>query len=288
MHTSRTQNMKATSSRSTSAHALLRVLAVNGVDRGSITGEEGGRPVRVGYQVADLAGGLYLALATVAALAKSQSTGQGKLVQISLFDAQVAMLTWQAQGWLCGGPLPRATGARHAMIAPSDIFQAADGRWVALAPTGERFWHKLCEAIGQPELADDARFSDATARITHVRELTATLAGVIARRPSAEWLSVFKEARVPAAVVQDVKEALEHPLVAQRHMIEPVARPSDGSIVPMLGNPFKYAQAPELGYPPVLGADTADVLQQVAGYSPAQVEELARAGAIGLAQGALQ
>lgn len=259
----------------------LMLQAMSGVM--SITGEEGGKPVRVGYQVADLAGGLYLALATTAALVKALTTGKGEQIQISLFDAQIAMLTWQAQGWLSGGPVPRATGARHAMIAPSDTYRAADGKWLALAPTGDAFWRKLCDAIDRPELADDARFNDAAGRIRHVEELTGELARAIALKPAAKWMVIFSNARVPAAVVQGIDEALQHPLIQARQMVEQVARPDGAAALPMLGNPFKYADTPVLAYPPALGADTAEVFERIAGYSPEQVAQLAKSRAIAVA-----
>ena len=249
----------------------------------SITGEQGGKPVRVGYQVADLAGGLYLALATTAALVKALTSGQGEHVQVSLFDAQIAMLTWQAQGWLCGGPVPQATGARHAMIAPSDTYLAADGKWIALAPTGDAFWRKLCNAIGRPELALDTRFGDAAGRIGHVDALTTELGHAICQKTSGEWLGIFNEARVPAAVVQSIDEALQHPLVQARQMVELVTKPGSADTVSMLGNPFKYEGTPFLAYPPGFGADTVDVLRRVAGYTPEQIEALAQAGAISTA-----
>ncbi len=256
----------------------LMLQAMSGVM--SITGQEGGKPSRVGYQVADLAGGLYLALSTTSAMVKALTTGEGAHIQISLFDAQVAMLTWQAQGWLCGGPVPQATGARHAMIAPSDIYLAADGKWIALAPTGEAFWRKLCETIGQAELADDDRFKDGAARIRNVGELTQALSAAIATRPSAEWLAIFKAARVPASVVVNVDEALQHPLIEARQMVETVSKPEGDATVRMLGNPFKYAGMPELAYPPALGAHTEEALTRIAGYSSARIAELSQAGAI--------
>ena len=258
----------------------LMLQALSGVM--SITGEEGGKPVRVGYQVADLAGGLYLALATVAALVKALTTGRGEHVQISLYDAQIAMLTWQAQGWLSGGPVPRATGARHAMIAPSDTYLAADGKWIALAPTGEAFWRKLCETLGRPALAGDPRFASPAARIAHIDELTAELGALVATRPSAEWLALFAAARVPASLVHGVHEALRHPLTQARRMVEQVPRPGADAPVEMLGNPFKYGGTPVLDYPPAFAADTADVLQRLAGYTPEQVAALAKEGAIAL------
>ena len=260
----------------------LMLQAMSGVM--SITGEENGKPVRFGYQAADLVGGLYLALGTAAALAKAEATGKGELVQISLFDAQIAMLTWQAQGWLTGGPLPRATGARHAMIAPSDIYLAKDGKWLALAPTGEPFWLKLCETIGRPDIPKDARFATGAARIANIDALTKELGDAIGQRTSSEWLAIFKEARVPAALVNNVEEALNHPLTAARQMVENVPRPNSDDSVRLLGNPFKFAGMPDLPYPPAFAQDTASVLQRVAGYSDEKIEELARTGAIKTAE----
>ena len=260
----------------------LMLQAMSGVM--SITGEENGKPVRFGYQAADLVGGLYLALGTAAALAKAEAIGKGELVQISLFDAQIAMLTWQAQGWLTGGPLPRATGARHAMIAPSDIYLAKDGKWLALAPTGEPFWLKLCETIGRPDIPKDARFATGAARIANIDALTKELGDAIGQRTSGEWLAIFKEARVPAALVNNVEEALNHPLTAARHMVENVPRPNSDDSVRLLGNPFKFAGMPDLPYPPAFAQDTASVLQRVAGYSDEKIEQLARTGAIKTAE----
>jgi CoA:oxalate CoA-transferase len=256
----------------------LMLQAMTGVM--SITGEENRRPVRFGYQAADLVGGLYLALGTVAAITKAQASGVGESVQISLYDAQIAMLTWQAQGWLGGGPIPKATGARHAMIAPSDTYLAADGKWIALAPTGEPFWIKLCEAMGQPELATDARFCNAAARIQNIEALTETLGALMAQHPSVHWLEVFKQARVPAALVHTVDEALNSPLTATRQMVEEVERPGHSAPVRMLGNPFKFADMPTLDYPPAFAVHTADVLGRIAGYSPEKIQQLVQSGAI--------
>ena len=260
----------------------LMLQAMSGVM--SITGEEGGKPVRVGYQAADLVGGLYLALGTAAALAKALATGKGEQVQISLLDAQLAMLTWQAQGWLSGGPLPKATGARHAMIAPSDTYLAKDGKWLALAPTGEPFWIKLCETMGRADLPQDPRFATGAARIQNIDALTQELSDAIGTRSSTEWLALFKQARVPAAVVQNVEEALSHPLTAARNMVQDVARTDSQETVRMLGNPFKFSGMPDLPFPPPFAQDTVDVLQRVAGYSSDRIEALHRAGAIRVRQ----
>ena len=245
----------------------------------SITGEAGGKPVRVGYQVADLAGGLYLALGVAAGLVRRKGFAAWAAHPGVLVRCAQVVLTWQAQGDLQGGPAPRASGARHAMIAPSDIYRSSDGRWIALAPTGDAFWQALCSAIGRPELASDARYATPAARVAKVDALTGDLAGAISRRTAQEWLDIFDAQRVPAALVLGVDEALAHPLAASRGMVEAVAR-ARRRPVRMLGNPFKFDGQPVLGYPPALGQDTEALLRGMAGYDDASLAALREAGAI--------
>src|SRR5690606_12607345 len=115
----------------------LVVQAMGGVM--SVTGEPGRPPVRVGYQVADLAGGLYLALSCVAGMLRALKRGRGERVQVSLLDGQLALLTWQAQNYFISGQVPSANGARQPVIAPSDIYPCADDKFMAISPAGQRF-----------------------------------------------------------------------------------------------------------------------------------------------------
>lgn len=244
----------------------------------SITGPEGGSPVRVGYQVADLAGGLYLALGTVGALLEAAETGQGRKIQVSLYDAQIAMLTWQAQGYLSGGPVPRATGARHASIAPSDIYPTRDGRYIAVAPTGERFWREFCTAIGQADLAADPRFETVSRRIENIGALTDILSAALSEKNAAEWTDIFTKARVPFSVVNRVDEALAHPLTAQREMVESVLDQHGQQVEKMLGNPIKFNGQKPLAYPPRHGEHSREVLQRYCNYEPAHIAALEQEG----------
>lgn len=246
----------------------------------SITGDECGQPTRVGYQVADLAGGLYLALATVSAMLKADLSGNGDRIQVSLFDAQLAMLTWQAQNYLSFGTLPKALGARHATIAPSDAYPTSDGRYIAVAPTGQAFWRKFCAAIGREDLVDDPRFVEPTARIQHVDKLTAELSSTMLTKTADDWEALFAEARVPASVVRRVDEALAHPIVTARKMIEMVSSREGSNAAQLLGNPFKYRDAQPLGYPPSLGEDTSSVLAERVGCTEADLARMEASGSI--------
>ncbi len=255
----------------------LVIQALGGVM--SITGEVDGDPVRVGYQIADLAGGLYLALGTVAALVRALRTGQGHHVQVSLLDCQIALLTWQAQNYLVSGEVPRRLGSRHPMIAPSDCFQGADGAHFVVSPA-EVFWKPFCHSIGRADLVDDPRFATAASRIAHVQELAEELQATFRARPAAEWVGRMSRDRIPAAMVNSVAEALAEPVVGLRNMVETVVDPASGRPVRFLGNAFKYGGARPLGYPPRVGEHTREVLGEVCGYDAGTIESLAREGAV--------
>jgi CoA:oxalate CoA-transferase len=240
----------------------------------SITGERGGEPVRVGYQVADLAGGLYTALACVGAMLKALKTGRGDLVQVSLLDCQLALLTWQAQSFFVSGEVPRANGARHPVIAPSDIYRCLDDKHIAVSPTGQHFWTGFCSAIDRPDLAEDPRFRDPRSRIEHAEALTQILQVEFSRRTSRQWNSKLFSARVPAGPVNDVAEAVNQPLAALRAMREELRHPRSGKPMQFLGNPFKYDGAQPLSYPPALAAHSREVLRRVCGYADAAIDDL--------------
>jgi CoA:oxalate CoA-transferase len=240
----------------------------------SITGERDGAPVRVGYQVADLVGGLYLALGCVGGMLKSLKQGKGELVQVSLLDCQLAMLTWQAQNYFISGVQPFANGARHPVIAPSDIYPCADGKFIAVSPTGQQFWEEFCVAIGRPDIAKDPRFDHPVKRINNVLALTEVLSDVFRSRPSSEWGAHLFAERIPAAPVNGVAEAVAQPLALLRKMVEPLESPRGAGILKFLGNPIKYEAGSPLSYPPPHGAHTREILERVCGYDAAAIDRL--------------
>jgi crotonobetainyl-CoA:carnitine CoA-transferase CaiB-like acyl-CoA transferase len=257
----------------------LAIQALGGIM--SITGEPDGTPVRVGYQIADLAGGLYLALGTVGALMRALRTGSGQQVQISLLDCQIALLTWQAQNYLVTGEVPRRLGSRHPMIAPSDAFEGADGTHFVVSPA-EVFWQPFCRSIGRTDLIEDPRFATPGARIANVADLAAELQSTFSARPAGEWLDAMAKDHIPAAMVNSVAQALAEPVVGLRQMVETVMNPWTGAGVQFIGNALKYAAAKPLGYPPRTGQHTREVLRDVCGYDADRIESLARVGAIAL------
>lgn len=250
----------------------LVIQALSGVM--SITGEKNGAPVRVGYQIADLAGGLYLALACVGAMLKSLKTGVGETVQISLLDCQLALLTWQAQNFFVSGEVPFANGARHPVIAPSDIYPCLDGNFIAISPTGQDFWRMFCNAIDRSDLIDDERFKLPKSRVENVQALTEILSEKFSKQTSDFWEKSLFEQRIPSAKINNVEQALTQPLSKLRNMVEEVNHPTHADKINFLGNPFKYTKSKKLNYPPALGGETRNILSRVCGYSELKITEL--------------
>ncbi|GAA4341679.1 CoA transferase [Pigmentiphaga soli] len=246
----------------------------------SITGEEHGAPVRVGNQIGDLAGGLYLALGVCSGLLRALREGKATRMQISLLDCQLALLTWQAQNYFVSGEVPRAMGAKRRIGAPSDAYRCADGRYIAISTGTEDFWRRLCTAVGHGELSADPRFVDLPRRVGNLDALTAELRAIFATRTLAEWLGPLKEARVPCAPVMNVAEALQQPVAGLRGMVQTMANPRTAEPMRFLGSPFKCGDAPTLSYPPRRGESTRAVLREVCGYGEPQIDSLVASQAV--------
>lgn len=256
----------------------LIVQAMGGIM--SITGEADRMPVRIGNQIGDLSGGLYLALSVVSGLFNSLKRQEASHMQISLLDCQLAMLTWQAQNYFVSDEIPRAMGARRRIGAPSDAYRCADGRYLAISTGTEEFWRRLCDAIGREELKDDPRFLLLPDRIENIEALTRELSATLGTRPCEEWHQKLAAARVPSAPVLNVAEALRQPVAKLRGMVEEQADPWTGDTMRFLGNPFKYVGRPPLSFPPRQGESTREVFSRICGYAPERIDALAAAGAL--------
>ena len=248
----------------------------------SITGDGDGKPNRVGYQVADLAAGLYLANAILAGVIHALKTGTGKKIQISLLDCQLAMLTWQAQNYFVSGEVPRATGTRHPTLAPSEVFCCKDGKFVAISASTEQFWQPFCKAIDAPQLALDPRFTNGELRIKNVAALAQELSRIFSHLNSTDAVECLTRARVPVGAVNNVADALAQPVAILRDMVQTLPHPISGAAMKFLGNPFKYDSAAPLSYPPQLGAHTAEILTALCGYDATTLQNLHTQGAIAL------
>ncbi len=181
----------------------------------SLGGAPDGPPMKTGVAVADLMTGMYAATAVLAALVRRAATGEGCHIDLSLFDAQLAWLANQGLNALVSGRDPRRWGNAHPNLVPYEVFEASDG-WFCLAVGNDAQFRGLCDLLGEPAWADDARFATNAARVAHRGLLVPEVAARLARAPRARWLERLEAVGIPAGPILGVREALTTPQAEAR------------------------------------------------------------------------
>jgi crotonobetainyl-CoA:carnitine CoA-transferase CaiB-like acyl-CoA transferase len=246
----------------------------------SINGERGHMPVKLGIPLGDMVGGVFGPMAILAALHERSQTGQGRLIDISLYDGLIGMLGYFAQLAFITGEDPGPMGSSHPNIVPYGSFPASDGS-IIIAVLSERFWGRLCEALERPELAADPRFLTPTLRRDHRDELDRLISEVTETRTVAEWEKRLHAADVPHAPVLGVTAALAHPHAVAREMVVEADHPAIGPMN-VVGRPIKFPGAPQrpVTAPPIFGQHTAAILRDELGYSDTEIAALRETGVI--------
>lgn len=249
----------------------------------SVTGFEGGEPVRVGIPIADLLTGLFAAYGVLAALQARERTGQGQEVNTSLLESMVGMLGFQAIRYLDGGDVPPPAGNHHPINAPYGVFRTRDG-YVVIGATGEKRWRKLCEVLDAPELLADPRFATNGGRHEHRLALADLIGQRLQAHTSDEWEVILNDAGIPCGPIYRMDQALEHPQVRHRQMVVEREHPTAGPLR-LLGLPVKLSATPGdiVRVPPLLGQHTAEILGEL-GLDDAAVARLRDAGVIRVAE----
>ncbi len=251
----------------------------------TLTGEPDGPPTKSGLSLVDLSGGYASTIALLAGLWRARRDGVGCDCDVSLFETALHELMYIGPWAATHGYVPpRRRNSAHASIVPFQNFRAADG-WLVVGAAKEKFWQRLCDVIGRPELKDDARFRTMAARDEHRDVLVPLLEEVFAARPVDEWLDLLVGAGIPAARVNTVLEALEDAQTRARGDVVEHEHPVLGR-VRSIRTPLRLAEGGEqLERQPVRGPfrgeHTEQVLVELCGYSRERVRELAEAGVFG-------
>ena len=226
----------------------------------SLTGEPERPSVRLGIPAGDTVAGLYATIAINAALANRERSGVGQMIDISMLDCQLAMLSYQSAYALIAGVTPGPQGARHDSIPTYRSFVARDGRQVVITANTTRMWEGLCAALDLLDLKNDPRFVSGRLRLENKEALWAILEPAFLTRDAKDWVAALEEADVPVALIKSVPEALDDARSYGRDMITPLDNGTDPAIE-VVGNPIKMAGQPATvdRYPPTLGGDLDSV-----------------------------
>jgi len=222
----------------------------------SITGQPGGKPTRVGTSIGDITAGLFTAIGIQAALVERHRTEAGQRVDVSLLDAQVAILENAIARYSVTGEIPGPIGARHPSIAPFDVFATRDG-FVVIAAGNDALFAKLCDTIGTPEWTEDQRFRTNEQRNRNAESLKGLIETALANRTTSEWLEVLGRADLPCGPLNDIAQLIEDPQVISRNMIVS-ADDGAGARLQMAGNPIKLSAHEDPATRPTAPALDAD------------------------------
>lgn len=244
-------------------------LALSGVM--SHSGRRGCGPPPLGVQVADIGGGSFGAVTGIlAAVIHRQRTGEGQLVDVSMFDMAIAWHAHTVSSTLVAGEVPGRESWRLNGGSYYDYYQTKDGRYLAVGCLEPKFWQGFCQAIDRPDLVEQGYSLDLDEQKQVKDEIRATLA----ERTLAEWTSLFAELDVCVEPVLTIPEMLEHPQTKARDIIVEVPRPGGGR-QQQVGSPFKFSRSrATYRYAGVAaGEHTAEILAE-AGLEEGEIERL--------------
>ena len=230
----------------------------------SVTGESGGAPQRVSTALSDVVAGLVAAYAIVAAFRHQERTGQGDLIDVSLLEADLALLAPRVASYLAGDDEPKPSGATDSVLLPYQTFPTAD-RPIVVAAGNDRIWRRFCAAVDLPEISGE-EFSTNAERKRERAFLVERISERLRTRPSSHWLAAFRAASVPAAPIQSLSEMLGDAQVVARQAVTSVDQPSGASPAAVLEAPWVLGSRPRPvphRAPPALGEHTAEVLADI-------------------------
>jgi len=239
----------------------------------SLTGDPQGPPAACGISVIDHAAGFAAMLGLVAAVYAAEKTGEGRDVEVSLFDTAFSMLSYLAMWNLNRDYQPvRRTGSAHQTLVPVQTFCTNDG-YLVIFCAKEKFWRELCTIMQLEHLLSDERFANFAQRFKNRELVVSTLQKTFLTRSTEDWVKALR-GKVPCSPVNNLSQALKEPLLVDHEMIVETQHPSFGKIR-QLASPIKLAgTSMNHRRAPGLGEHTAEILKQHLGYDDDAIADL--------------
>jgi len=244
-----------------------------------LTGPRDGPPHKVGISIADLVSGLTATQGILAALYSAKIDGRGQRVNVSMYEAVAALLTFNASIYFATGNSPRRRGSEHATIVPYETFEASDG-WINLGVANDDLWRRFCTVAGMAELMDD-RFASAPDRVRNRDVLVPLVKAVIKQRSRSDWLKQLDDGGVPCGAIRTVAEVCDGEVLQARGMIAEMPHLSAGNVKGIKSAVhLSETTLDTYNAPPRLGEHTHEVLTGLLGYTTEDVHGLARNGVV--------
>ena len=238
------------------------------------TGQKGGMPTKVGVAIADIIAGMFGAFGVMRALWERERSGEGQLVQTSLLEGQMALLTFQAGGFFTTGVSPQPAGNIHPMIAPYETFPTKDG-YINIAAGNDALWGKLCAELEVTDLEKDPRFDTNPKRVANRPALIELLEAETVKYEKDELLAKLAKARIPVGPVNTLEGLFSSDQVKALETVQEVVHEKIGKMK-VVASPINYSKTPdEIRTPPsLLGEHTDEILANVLNLSETDIAAL--------------
>ena len=240
-----------------------------------VNGFPGEAPVRANLSIGDTIAGIHAALGiALALLARYKNQQSGQVVDVALYEAMFNLLEAVVPEYSGAGVIREASGTTVTGIVPTNTYRCNDGKFIVIGGNGDSIFQRLMTAVGREDLARDERLADNTGRVAHEQEIDQVLAQWCGGIDSARAIAELEQARVPVGPIYNVEDMMADPHFNSRGLFEEVT--IDGkplkipAILPKLSGPPGATRWPG----PKLGSHNAEVLRDILGLSPQQIDQL--------------
>tara|TARA_B100000315_G_scaffold123899_1_gene113900 strand:- start:6557 stop:7765 length:1209 start_codon:yes stop_codon:yes gene_type:complete len=246
----------------------------------SITGNIDRGPAKYGVAIVDVCTGQNAAMCILAALNARHTTGKGQRIELSLFNTSLSMLVNIGSNYLVNGKRPGRFGNAHASIVPYRDFTTKDGD-IAIAVGNNTQFARLAASLGHAEWAASDDYKTNASRVENRVALELAINESMADKSADEWIKLFEADGIPCSKINAVDEALESAQSQAHDMVVERDHPTIGTLK-MLGVPYTFSETPARAgqAPPLLGADTDNVLTELLGIDQAEIESLRSQGIV--------